>query len=109
VPPLAGFVSKWFLGAGALAAGQAWVIPVLLASSLLNAAYFLPLVHAAWFREPRTPWPERHPRGRLEAGWMLLVPTLVAALLVLLVGLLANSPVSPLAWVRLIAAREYGP
>jgi len=109
VPPLAGFISKWFLGAGALAAGQGWVIPVLLLSSLLNAAYFLPLVYAAWFQEPRGPWPEPLPRQRLETKWMLLAPTVVAALIAVLVGLAANSPLSPLAWVRLIAAREYMP
>lgn len=109
VPPLAGFISKWYLGLGALAAGQGWVIPVLLLSSLLNAAYFLPLVYAAWFREPRGPWREPMPRRRLETKWLLLAPTLVAALCVVLVGLAANSPLSPLAWVRLIAAREFGP
>jgi multicomponent Na+:H+ antiporter subunit D len=40
VPPIAGFVSKWQLGLGGLEAGQVWVIFVLAASSLLNAAYF---------------------------------------------------------------------
>jgi multicomponent Na+:H+ antiporter subunit D len=49
VPPLAGFVTKWYLGIGALQAGEPWVILVLAASSLLNAAYFLPLIYRAWF------------------------------------------------------------
>ncbi|HEY8375275.1 MAG TPA: proton-conducting transporter membrane subunit, partial [Nannocystis sp.] len=40
VPPLAGFVTKWYLGAGALDAGYPWVLAVLLASTALNAAYF---------------------------------------------------------------------
>ena len=52
VPPTAGFVTKWYLGLGALESGDAWVIGVLVASSLLNAAYFLPILYAAWFREP---------------------------------------------------------
>ncbi len=39
IPPVAGFVSKWYLGQGAVEAGvAAWVLPVLIASSLLNAA-----------------------------------------------------------------------
>ncbi len=42
VPPMAGFISKWYLGRGALAADMDWVLWVLVASSLLNAAYFLP-------------------------------------------------------------------
>jgi multicomponent Na+:H+ antiporter subunit D len=40
---------------------------------------------------------------------MLLVPPLVTAFLVVTVGLLANAQISPLAWVKLIVGREYGP
>jgi len=52
LPPLAGFVSKWYLGLGALDAGQEWVILILMGSSVLNAAYFLPILYAAWFTPP---------------------------------------------------------
>jgi multicomponent Na+:H+ antiporter subunit D len=52
VPPVAGFVSKWYLGAGAVQAGEPWVVAVLAASTLLNAAYFLPLLRRAWFAPP---------------------------------------------------------
>jgi multicomponent Na+:H+ antiporter subunit D len=107
VPPLAGFISKWYLGAGGLAAGQTWVILVLAASSLLNAAYFLPIIYNAWFKEPKGPWPEDHYGGWLETHWMLLLPAVITALLSLAAGLLANAPLSPLEWVRLITAREY--
>ena len=107
VPPLAGFVTKWYLGAGALDAGQPWVLGVLLVSSLLNAAYFLPVVHDAWFREPAAPWPEA--RGRFEVGLTLLVPAVVTAALSLAVGLLAGTALSPLGWARLIAEREFRP
>ena len=52
IPPVAGFISKWYLGLGAVEAGMAaWILPVLVASSLLNAAYFMPIVYAAFFRE----------------------------------------------------------
>lgn len=108
VPPLAGFVSKWYLGTGAMAAGQDWIILILVASSVLNAAYFLPIIYAAWFKEPKGAWPDERRRGRMETRWMLLLPPLVTALLVLGVGLLANAPLSPLEWARLIAEREYG-
>jgi multicomponent Na+:H+ antiporter subunit D len=109
VPPLAGFISKWYLGVGGLAAGQNWVILVLVASSLLNAAYFLPILYIAWFEQPKGPWPEEHYRGWLETHWMLLLPAVITALLALSAGLLANAPFSPLGWARLIALREYGP
>jgi len=40
---------------------------------------------------------------------MLLAAPLVTAALVVWAGVLAESSFSPLAWVKLIAAREYGP
>lgn len=51
VPPAAGFVSKWFIISGAWQAGNLLALAVLIASTLLNAAYFLPIVHAAFFRK----------------------------------------------------------
>lgn len=109
VPPVAGFISKWYLGMGALAAGKSWIIAVLIASSFLNAAYFLPIIHRGWFREPAGPWPAEKIFSRRETHLMLLVPPLVTALFALLAGLLADAPFSPLEWARLIAEREYRP
>ena len=107
VPPTAGFITKWYLGLGALEADQSWVIFVLAGSSLLNAAYFLPMLHAAWFREPPVAWPEEHDFGRKETAWALLLPPLVTAAMALGMGLLASMPFSPLGWAKIIAAREF--
>jgi multicomponent Na+:H+ antiporter subunit D len=107
VPPVAGFVSKYYLGAGALEAGQPWVLLALGASTALNAAYFLPILVAAWFRPPRQPWPDRPAHASAETRWALLVPTIATALLSLQVGLLAGTYFSPLRWVELIVARAY--
>lgn len=110
VPPVAGFVSKWYLGLGAVEAGMAgWVIPVLLISSLLNAAYFLPVLYRAWFRSPTIAWPAEHiPAARFETTGALLWPPVVTATLALAAGLFAAAPYSPLEWADLIARREYG-
>jgi multicomponent Na+:H+ antiporter subunit D len=106
VPPMAGFVSKWYLGLGAVAAGQYWVVAIMAISSILNAAYFLPILYAVWFREPQKKWPPR--RGsRFETDWRLLFPALATALLSLTAGLLAGLPFSPLGWVTLIAEEAY--
>jgi multicomponent Na+:H+ antiporter subunit D len=96
IPPVAGFISKWYLGLGAIESGQQWVIPVLIVSSLLNSAYFLPILFRAWFREPDGEWTELQPRGRLEVGWMLLAPPVTTALLALAAGLFAGWGYSPL-------------
>ena len=107
-PPVAGFISKWYLGVGAMAVDQSWLLLVLAGSSLLNAAYFLPILHAAWFREPPETWPEERHFGRKETAWALLLPPLVTALLALIVGVLALAPFSPLAWVQFVVQQEFG-
>ena len=109
VPPLAGYISKFYLQKGAVVAGEEWVLLVLGASSLLNAAYFLPILYRAWFLSPTVPWPRERSFGRWETHWMLLLPPVVTAALVLLAGLLAEASFSPLAWARIITTREYGP
>jgi len=109
VPPAAGFVSKWYLGLGAVAAGSHWVLGILVASSLLNAAYFLPILFRAWFREPPARWPdEQAAAGRLETAGVLLWPPVVTAAMALAAGFFAAAPVSPFEWAELIARREYG-
>lgn len=107
IPPTVGFISKWYLGLGGLAAGNWWVIAVLVGSSLLNAAYFLPIIGSAWFGTPKESWPNEKKFGRLETHWMLLIPPLVTAFIVMALGVVANAQFSPLAWVRFIAGR-YG-
>jgi multicomponent Na+:H+ antiporter subunit D len=109
IPPTAGFISKWYLGQGALAADMPWVLAVLMASSLLNAAYFLPIVYRAWFQPQTDVWPEENipPRGGWETSRLLLLPPLATAGATLALGLFAGIDASPLNWVRLIADLEY--
>ena len=109
VPPLTGFVSKWYLASGALDAGQGWVVFVLAGSSLLNAAYFLPILYIAWFKKPPASWPEERVFGKRETAWALLLPPLVTAMLTIGLGLLATAPLSPLQWARFIVDTEFAP
>jgi multicomponent Na+:H+ antiporter subunit D len=116
IPPTAGFVTKWYLGLGAVEAGQSWVVAILIVSSALNAAYFLPPVASAWIR-PATDDPPTEPaeaiesaagevgdRQRLgEPGRWLLAPPIATAASVLVLGLFAGAPVSPLTWAAFIA------
>lgn len=50
IPPAAGFLSKWYLTMGAVEANQLALVAVLALSSLLNAAYFLPIVYRAFLK-----------------------------------------------------------
>lgn len=106
MPPVAGFISKWYLGLGAIAAKDYWALLVLAASTILNAAYFLPILRRIWFLPASGAWPKPE-KDQLETRPTLLVPTLTTALLSLAAGLFAGSWISPLGWAKLIAAREY--
>jgi multicomponent Na+:H+ antiporter subunit D len=109
-PFTAGAVSKAWLSDGARAASMDWAILVLWASSLLNAGYFLPILWRSWSRRaPAAAWPAEHipMQGWRETTWLLLLPPLVTAAATIAAGILADTDFSPLAWAKLIAAREY--
>jgi multicomponent Na+:H+ antiporter subunit D len=109
LPPVAGFVSKWYLGLGAVEVGSYWVVLVLLGSSALNAAYFLPIVYRAWFCEPEHEFVPRLRTGRLETQALLLIPVVVTGLFSLAAGVFAAAVGSPLSIAREIAEKLYMP
>lgn len=105
LPPTAGFVTKIYLGIGAVQADAIWVLAVLGASTLLNAAYFLPMLYRIWFLQPtaaaaKGARPTERPLG-------LIAPAVLTAFASVAVGLLAASAISPLSWATLIAERQY--
>lgn len=110
-PLTAGYISKLYLNQGAEIADQMWASWALTASSILNAAYFLPIMYRFWFKaQPQTWVQERiHARGRWETHGLLLIPPLVSAAATLVAGIFADTDWSPLYWVKLIVKREYLP
>lgn len=78
IPPAAGFLSKWFILGSAVDGHHAYVLAALFASTLLNAAYFLPIVHAAFFRKVDA-GDEHHPHG--EAPWPMVLALMTTAAL----------------------------
>ena len=109
LPWTAGYVSKDYLLQGAKGAGEDWAVWLLNGSALLNAAYFLPILYRGWCKRPAGHWPHEHIalRGWRETSLLLLLPPLVGAVAVVAAALLAEQSWSPLAWARLIAARQY--
>ncbi len=98
VPPVGGWVSKWFLGMGTVDADQPVLAFVVLGSGLLTAGYLLPIVYRAFFRPAPdaspAPAPARSGSGlplrlRLagEARPMMLVPLVATAAISLALGL----------------------
>ena len=76
LPPTGGFISKWYLLTGSRDSTQQWAFGIFLSSSLLNAAYFLPIVYKAFFAKPSDP-------ARLEKAKeppsMTVVPLFITA------------------------------
>lgn len=107
MPPIAGFISKWYLGLGALQMEQNWVIWILIASTLLNAAYFLPIIYAVWFCDPPVSWLAMRKPANQETTWALLLPPVATALLSLAAGMLAALPYSPLEWALFIIHSQF--
>jgi multicomponent Na+:H+ antiporter subunit D len=108
LPPMVGFLSKWYLGIGAWEVGAYWVMGVLFLSSLLNAGYFLPMIYRAWFLPTPANWPdERRLSQHCETHWMLLLPPLVTALTVVVLGLVAGFALTTLGWVQWLVGQEF--
>ncbi|MBT3668155.1 MAG: monovalent cation/H+ antiporter subunit D family protein [Opitutae bacterium] len=76
LPPLGGFVSKWYLVLGALDRDMLWVVVILLISSLLNVFYLLPVAVTAFFRTPETD----SESGIEEAPWPCVLPLTLTAM-----------------------------
>ena len=52
MPPVCGFVSKWYLANGALQANELILLAALMLSTALNSGYFVPIIYRAFFLAP---------------------------------------------------------
>ena len=87
VPPTCGFFSKWYLIFGAIQAGHYGFMVALLFSSLVNVVLFFRVIEIAYYE----PFDEHHghdslPEPMAEAPLTMLVPLLVVAASLILVG-----------------------
>ena len=73
VPPTGGFVSKWYILAGAFQADNYVALATIIVSTALNAAYFLPIVYLAWFERDNTPAGKEHGEAPFAAVLALVI------------------------------------
>lgn len=89
IPPLSGFVSKWYLASGALDSETGiftWLGPViLLISALLTAGYLLPVTIKGFL-----PGKDSGPFERKEAPAIMLVPMIILTAGAVLLGIFAG-------------------
>lgn len=100
LPPMNVFVVKWYLSLGALAAGQPLLILFLLASSVLNAAYYLPIAFQAFFGEKNRDLHAALVWDKLPLPMTLAIVVLAAGC----VGFSLGQVNVPLQWAQSIAA-----
>jgi len=89
VPPTAGFLGKWFILGGAMQAANWLAVAVIFVSTILNAAYFLPIVYRAFFCEPAG---DGHGHKAGEAPWPIVVALTVTAAGTVLMFLFPDIP-----------------
>ncbi|MGB5689817.1 MAG: proton-conducting transporter membrane subunit [Woeseiaceae bacterium] len=80
VPPTGGFVSKWYILAGAFEANNYVAIATIIVSTALNAAYFLPIIFMAWSFEKNAPPANEHG----EAPFAVVLALMITAALTLM-------------------------
>jgi len=86
-PPVAGFVTKWSLLVGSIQAHQVGILLILIASTMLNAAYFAPITYKAFFGKR----PANEPfTGIKEAPLSMLIPILIACTISVIIGIYPN-------------------
>ena len=83
-PPVAGFITKWNLLIGSVEAHQLGILLILIASTLLNAAYFAPITYKAFFGKRPVGEPFT---GIKEAPLAMLIPILIACTISVLLGI----------------------
>jgi multicomponent Na+:H+ antiporter subunit D len=83
IPPVNGFISKWYLGSGAVDVGHEILLAVLVLSGVLNAAYFFPIVHRAFFRKGQ----DQGSKDRSEGSPFMVVPLVLTAVFSILFGI----------------------
>ncbi|MGE0847120.1 MAG: proton-conducting transporter membrane subunit, partial [Flavobacteriaceae bacterium] len=86
LPPTAGFLGKWYMLTGATSTANWFAVAVIVVSTMLNAAYFLPIIHRAFFRDPPEHAHEggehddHHHHDHGEAPWPIAVALTATAL-----------------------------
>ncbi|MGN7612847.1 monovalent cation/H+ antiporter subunit D family protein [Magnetococcales bacterium HHB-1] len=91
LPPTAGFISKWYILMGAMDAQSIFAIAVIFTSTLLNAAYFLPIIYVAFFKKESAETAE-HPHG--EAPLPIVIALTATAAGTLLIFLFPDLPLA---------------
>jgi multicomponent Na+:H+ antiporter subunit D len=94
IPPVSGFISKWYLCLGTLEAGELIFLAVILVSSLLDIVYFFPIIFTAFFGKSKE-WTDggtKNEKTKIkEAPLFMLVPLTLTAIISIIFCLRPNT------------------
>ncbi|MBN2539359.1 MAG: monovalent cation/H+ antiporter subunit D family protein, partial [Deltaproteobacteria bacterium] len=93
VPPTCGFFSKWYLIQGSVMAGNWAFVVALLFSSLVNIVLFFRIIETGYYDFSASGAEHAHGEGSVvsEAPLSMLIPTVVVAVTIILIGLYNQS------------------
>lgn len=87
VPSVGGFISKWNIAVGALEADNLIILGVIVASTMLNAAYFMPIVYKAFFEKQKIVHDEHGHHEDVQEVPLMVVPLFLCALGTIVLGI----------------------
>ena len=91
IPLFAGFISKWNLAQAAFAVENGWLpyagVAVILYSTLMTGIYMLTVLVRAYFPKNGAEYEARPDQPVRDPGWMMLLPLLIFAVMILGIGL----------------------
>ncbi|MGB0907830.1 MAG: proton-conducting transporter membrane subunit [Maricaulaceae bacterium] len=80
IPPMGGSWPKFFLMVGALDSGKAILLAALIASSVLNVIYLVPIAIRGFMRPPQNPEDDAHIRDIQKKHKWVVIPPVITAL-----------------------------
>ena len=103
IPPLAGFVGKWYLFGAAIKGGYAWLAVLAVVNSAISAFYYLRVVVCMYLKEPLTDAP-------YSTSWGLNVALAISVGATILLGILPERLLQFATFTyHLVAAAPPGP
>jgi len=88
IPVLPGFISKWNLSMAAIESGRIYLLAILLASSLLNASYYFPIIINGYFGEDNLDGKVFKSKSK---PIKTLLPLIILSIIMILVGFMSGT------------------
>jgi multicomponent Na+:H+ antiporter subunit D len=102
VPPVAGFVSKWFIAGGAAEGQRSIFIAIIIANAAIEAAYYLPIIYIAYLKKPENSYSVK----QIKPSFYLINPIVIATSMTFILGIFAGFTGLPLSIAK-VASKFY--